>query len=123
MTSAARYRSETEDRPRAVLGRPRIPVGIGFAAPASAFVGVFFLVPLFLNVPLSFSSWTTYRSAIVWNGVLYSQGYLINAIWVTVAYSVIAMLVQNVVSLSLAYALRESTLLNGFFGPSFFFPC
>jgi len=76
---------------------------------------------------LSFSSWTTYRSAIVWNGltnfnVLYSQGYLINAIWVTVAYSVIAMLVQNVVSLSLAYALRESTLLNGFFRSVFFLP-
>jgi multiple sugar transport system permease protein/raffinose/stachyose/melibiose transport system permease protein len=127
VTSAARYRSETEDRARAVLGRPRIPVGIGFAAPAFAFVGVFFLAPLFLNVPLSFSSWTTYRSAIVWNGltnfnVLYSQGYLINAIWVTVAYSVIAMLVQNVVSLSLAYALRESTLLNGFFRSVFFLP-
>ncbi len=127
MTSAARYRSETEDSARAVLGRPRIPVGIGFAAPAFAFVGVFFLAPLFLNVPLSFSSWTTYRSAIVWNGltnfnVLYSQGYLINAIWVTVAYSVIAMLVQNVVSLSLAYALRESTLLNGFFRSVFFLP-
>jgi multiple sugar transport system permease protein/raffinose/stachyose/melibiose transport system permease protein len=127
MTSAARYRSETEDCARAVLGRPRIPVGIGFALPAFAFVGVFFLAPLFLNVPLSFSSWTTYRSAIVWNGltnfnVLYSQGYLINAIWVTVAYSVIAMLVQNVVSLSLAYALRESTLLNGFFRSIFFLP-
>jgi raffinose/stachyose/melibiose transport system permease protein len=127
MTSAARYRSETEDGTRAVFGRPRIPVGIGFALPAFAFVGVFFLAPLFLNVPLSFSSWTTYRSAIVWNGltnfnVLYSQGYLINAIWVTVAYSVIAMLVQNVVSLSLAYALRESTLLNGFFRSVFFLP-
>jgi len=41
MTSAARYRSETEDGARAVLGRPRIPVGIGFALPAFAFVGVF----------------------------------------------------------------------------------
>ena len=37
MTSAARYRSETEDSARAVLGRPRIPVGIGFAAPAFTF--------------------------------------------------------------------------------------
>jgi raffinose/stachyose/melibiose transport system permease protein len=127
MTSAARYRSETEDGVRAVLGRPRVPVGIGFALPAFAFVGVFFLAPLLLNLPLSFSSWTTYRSVIVWNGltnfnVLYSQGYLINAIWVTVAYSVIAMLVQNVVSLSLAYSLRESTLLNGFFRSVFFLP-
>jgi multiple sugar transport system permease protein/raffinose/stachyose/melibiose transport system permease protein len=78
-------------------------------------------------VPLSFSNWTTYRTAIVWNGLanfnlLYGQGYLINAIWVTIAYSVIAMLVQNVVSLSLAYALRESTLLNGFFRSLFFLP-
>jgi raffinose/stachyose/melibiose transport system permease protein len=126
MTSAARYRVEAEALARSPRW-PKLPVGLGFALPALLFVGVFFAAPLILNVPLSFSNWTTYRTAIVWNGLtnfinLYSQGYLINAIWITVAYSVIAMLVQNVVSLSLAYALRESTLLNGFFRSLFFLP-
>lgn len=95
--------------------------------PALVFVSVFFVAPLLLNIPLSFSSWTTYRSEIVWNGWtnfknLYNQGYLINAIWITIVYSVVAMLVQNVVSLSLAYALRDSTFLNGFFRSLFFLP-
>ena len=103
------------------------PTIVWFALPALLFVGVFFVVPLALNLPLAFSSWTTYRSDIVWNGIsnfalLHGQGYLINAIWVTLAYSVVAMLVQNVVSLSLAYALREPTLLNIFFRSLFFLP-
>ena len=103
------------------------PSGVWFALPALLFVALFFVVPLALNLPLSFANWTTYRSEIVWNGLsnfalLYGQGYLINAIWVTLAYSVVAMLVQNVVSLSLAYALRDSTLLNGFFRSLFFLP-
>jgi raffinose/stachyose/melibiose transport system permease protein len=115
------------DSVRAVHGRVTIPPSLWFALPAFLFVGVFFVAPLILNIPLSFSNWTTYRTAIVWNGLanfngLYRQGYLINAIWITVAYSVIAMLVQNVVSLSLAYALREATLLNGFFRSLFFLP-
>jgi raffinose/stachyose/melibiose transport system permease protein len=127
MTSAARYRNEVEVSARAILGRFVAPPTIWFALPAFLFVGVFFVAPLILNVPLSFSNWTTYRTAIVWNGfanfnLLYGQGYLINAIWVTIAYSVIAMLVQNIVSLSLAYALRESTLVNGFFRSLFFLP-
>jgi multiple sugar transport system permease protein/raffinose/stachyose/melibiose transport system permease protein len=127
MTSAARNQTEALGQLRLPRRWPKWPVGLGFALPAFLFVGVFFVAPLLLNAPLSFSSWTTYRSTIVWNGwtnfkTLYNQGYLINAIWVTAAYSVIAMLVQNVVSLSLAYALRESTLLNGFFRAVFFLP-
>jgi raffinose/stachyose/melibiose transport system permease protein len=100
---------------------------LGFALPALVFVSVLFVAPLILNIPLSFSSWTTYRSEIAWNGWtnfknLYNQGYLINAVWITIVYSVVAMLVQNVVSLSLAYALRDSTFLNGFFRSLFFLP-
>ena len=112
---------------RTLPRRPLAPANLWFALPTIFFVGVFFVLPLVLNLPLSFSSWTTYRSEIVWNGIsnfelLHGQGYLINAIWVTLAYSVVAMLVQNVVSLSLAYALRDSTALNGFFRSLFFLP-
>jgi raffinose/stachyose/melibiose transport system permease protein len=127
MTSAARHQFEALGQLRLSQRWPKWPAGLGFALPAFLFVGVFFVAPLLLNAPLSFSSWTTYRSTIVWNGwtnfkTLDNQGYLINAIWITAAYSVIAMFVQNIVSLSLAYALRESTLLNGFFRAVFFLP-
>jgi multiple sugar transport system permease protein/raffinose/stachyose/melibiose transport system permease protein len=103
------------------------PTSAWFALPALLFVGVFFVIPLVLNLPLAFSSWTTYRSEVVWNGLsnfalLHGQGYLVNAIWVTLAYAVVAMAVQNVVSLSLAYALREPTWLNIFFRSLFFLP-
>ena len=107
MTSVARYSTANRPRPGLRLGRPKWPAFLGFALPALIFVGIFFVAPLLFNIPLSFSNWTSYRNVIVWNGfnnfrTLYNQGYLINAIWVTLAYSVVAMLVQNVVSLSLA---------------------
>jgi multiple sugar transport system permease protein/raffinose/stachyose/melibiose transport system permease protein len=125
MTIAAQHRATISSRVSTARFRPKWQTG--FALPALLFVAAFFAAPLLLNVPLSFSSWTTYRSEIVWNGLanfknLYDQGYLINAIWITIVYSVVAMMVQNVVSLSLAYALRESTLLNGFFRSLFFLP-
>lgn len=127
MTSAVRYTPTERGRLRPALRRPKAPAYLLFALPAFLFVGAFFVAPLLFNIPLSFSNWTSYRNAIVLNGManfrtLYNGGYLINAIWVTLAYSVIAMLVQNVVSLSLAYALRETTLLNGFFRSLFFLP-
>ena len=130
MTVSARSQTAPRGGVRTLPRRTRRalkPTGIWFAFPAILFVGAFFVLPLVLNLPLSFSSWTTYRSEIVWNGfsnfsLLYGQGYLINAIWVTLAYSVVAMTVQNVVSLSLAYALRDSTALNSFFRSLFFLP-
>jgi raffinose/stachyose/melibiose transport system permease protein len=130
VTDATRPPSAPQDGAPAVLRRSRRelkPTSAWFAVPALLFVGVFFVVPLALNLPLAFSSWTTYRSDIVWNGLsnfslLHGQGYLINAIWVTLAYSVVAMAVQNVVSLSLAYALREPTWLNIAFRSLFFLP-
>jgi multiple sugar transport system permease protein/raffinose/stachyose/melibiose transport system permease protein len=55
-------------------------------------------------------------------GLLYRQGYLVSAVTVTLIYSIITMLVQNVVSLGLAYALRQTNLVNGFFRALFFLP-
>ena len=115
-------------RRRAVaLGRDVPRAGFWFALPAFVLVGIFFVAPLILNLPLSFSNWTTYRNQITFNGLanftrLIDQGYFVRAIIVTLVYSVIAMFVQNVVSLPLAYALRETTTLNGFFRSLFFLP-
>jgi raffinose/stachyose/melibiose transport system permease protein len=98
-----------------------------FALPAIVLVGVFFVLPQLLNLRFAFSSWTTFSSNITWNGwdnfaVLIQQGLLANAVTVTLTYAVIAMVAQNVISLVLALAMRETTALNGFFRTLFFLP-
>lgn len=108
-------------------GRLHVDTWVWFALPAILFVGVFFLLPLLLNVRFAFSNWTSYSSLITWNGLdnfksLHEQGYLLQGIWVTAVYAVFAMLLQNVISLTLAYNLREPTLINGIFRTIFFIP-
>lgn len=98
-----------------------------FALPAIVFVGIFFLVPQVLNFRFAFSNWTSYSSNITWNGLdnfiaLIDQGFLYQSIGVTVGYALIAMVVQNTVSLALAYALKDSSRVNGFFRSLFFVP-
>jgi multiple sugar transport system permease protein/raffinose/stachyose/melibiose transport system permease protein len=112
-----------------VRPRRRRPVQViaWFCVPAVVLVGLFFLVPLLINLPLSFSNWTSYSSTIVLDGfdnfaALIEQGYLFSAIQVTLVYSLFAMLVQNVISLPLAIVLRESTRANSFFRSVFFLP-
>ena len=99
-----------------------------FSLPAIVLVGVFFVVPLVINIPLAFSNWTSYSSTITLDGwanfqALIDQGYLFSAIRVTLVYSLIAMLVQNVVSLPLAVALQDATRTNNFFRASSSSPC
>lgn len=111
-------------RPR----RRRLPgTALWFSLPAIVLVGVFFVVPLIINLPLAFSNWTSYSSIITLDGwanfeALIQQGYLFSAIRVTLVYSVIAMIVQNVVSLALAAAMQEATPVNNFFRAVFFLP-
>lgn len=95
--------------------------------PAIVLVGIFFVVPQILNFRFAFSNWTTFSPEVRWNGLdnfvsLIDQGFLLRGIGVTLTYAVIAMAVQNVVSLSLAYSLKDSTRINGFFRSLFFIP-
>ncbi|WP_210480950.1 carbohydrate ABC transporter permease [Naasia sp. SYSU D00948] len=108
-------------------GRRIVRSGVWFALPAIVFVGVFFVLPQLYNLRFAFSNWTTYSSNITWNGwsnfeTLIGQGLLFTPIGVTIGYAVIAMVTQNVVSLALAYAMRDSTRLNGFFRSLYFLP-
>ncbi|MGX5682179.1 carbohydrate ABC transporter permease [Schumannella luteola] len=98
-----------------------------FAAPSLALVLVFFVVPFVLNVPFAFSSWSGYTDVISFVGidnfaVMWERGILPNALVVTLVYAVIAMTVQNVVSISLALALRDTNRVNSFFRSVFFLP-
>jgi raffinose/stachyose/melibiose transport system permease protein len=100
---------------------------IWFALPSIVLVVVFFVVPFVLNIPFAFSSWSGYSNAIGFIGIenwitLWQSGVLGNAILVTLIYAIVAMLVQNVVALSLAVALRETNALNTVFRSLFFLP-
>jgi multiple sugar transport system permease protein/raffinose/stachyose/melibiose transport system permease protein len=90
-------------------------------------VVVFYFVPFALNIQFAFSNWTSFSSLIQFTGVanfelLAQQGILFHAIDLTLAYAVIAMVVQNVVSLPLALALQETTAINAMFRSLFFLP-
>ena len=126
-------RSDSQEMPGTaapvVRPRRRRPSGtaLWFSLPAIVLVGVFFVVPLVINLPLAFSNWTSYSSVITLDGwanfdALLQQGYLFSAIRVTLVYSVIAMIVQNVVSLALAAAMQDATPVNNFFRAVFFLP-
>jgi len=99
----------------------------GFAIPSLVLVVVFFVVPFALNIPFAFSSWSGYSDDIRLIGLknfelLWERGILQNSIGITVVYAVIAMTVQNVVSLSLALALRTTNFVNSLYRSIFFLP-
>ncbi|MEU0528906.1 carbohydrate ABC transporter permease [Amycolatopsis tolypomycina] len=98
-----------------------------FALPAFVLVAGFFVVPFVLNIRFAFTDWSGYSDAITANGLdnfrtLADQDLLWNAIRATLIYAVIAMLVQNVFSLSAALLLQRRTRVNGFFRSLFFIP-
>lgn len=111
-------------------GSLRDPGGGGwiwFLVPSLILVGSFFVLPFLLNVPFAFSQWSSYSDTIPFVGfdnfsVLWKSGALGGAIRATLAYAVVAMVVQNVVALSLALVLRESTRTNTFFRSLYFLP-
>lgn len=98
-----------------------------FAAPALALTIGFFLIPFLLNVYFAFTDWTGFTAAIAPNGLdnfigLAEAGILGNAIRVTVLYAVIAMILQNAVSLGLALLLQRTTAFNSWLRTLFFIP-
>ncbi|WP_277306350.1 sugar ABC transporter permease [Spongiactinospora sp. TRM90649] len=98
-----------------------------WALPAIVLVTVFFVAPFLLNVRFAFSSWTSFRAEITWNGLdnvrtLIDQDLLANAVTVTVLYAILCMAIQNTVSLSLALALQRTSRINTVFRSAFFLP-
>ncbi|MFD5315339.1 carbohydrate ABC transporter permease [Streptomyces sp. NPDC127098] len=87
----------------------------------------FFLLPFLLNVYFAFTQWTGFSSRISVNGVdnfvnLVDSGVLPVAIRVTVTYAVVAMLMQNVISVGLALLMQRSNRGNSFFRALYFLP-
>lgn len=106
---------------------PRSRGWIWFLLPSVVLVGLFFVLPFLLNIPFAFSQWSSYSNAIPFVGfdnfvLLWENGALGGAITVTLFYALIAMIVQNVVALSLALCLRDTTRTNSLFRSVFFLP-
>jgi raffinose/stachyose/melibiose transport system permease protein len=95
--------------------------------PAVALVSVFYLLPNVLNFALSMTNWSSYKSSINFIGLdnfveLAKTGELWDALSVTIRYAVFVMLIENLVALTLALALEESTFLNVILRAIFFIP-
>lgn len=98
-----------------------------FVVPTLVLTVAFFLLPFLLNVYFAFTQWTGFSSRISVNGVdnfvnLVDSGVLPVAIRVTVTYAVVAMLMQNVISIGLALLMQRSNRGNSFFRALYFLP-
>lgn len=98
-----------------------------FAVVTLALTIGFFLIPFLLNVYFAFTDWTGFSAAITPNGFdnfvsLTDTGVLGNAVRVTVLYAVVAMVLQNAVSLGLALLLQRTTAFNSWLRTLFFIP-
>ena len=128
LASTTARRPGRAPRPVTLAERARRPRGlVWFVLPSMLLVVVFFVGPFVLNVPFAFSSWSGYSEVISFIGIdnwrlLWDAGTLSSAVTVTVIYAVIAMVVQNTVSLSLALALKDTTRVNSFYRSLFFIP-
>src|SRR3954451_4978441 len=108
--------------------RVRRPAGWWpFIIPALVLVIAFFAVPFLLNLRFAFTDWSGYSDVIAFNGLdnflgLIDQDMLWQAIKVALLYAVMAMLIQNVFSLSMALALQRPNRTNGFCRSCFLLP-
>ncbi len=98
-----------------------------FAVPALVLLGLFFVLPFVLNVRFALTDWSGFQSAISWTGLqnfrtLNQLGILWPPVEVTLKYAVVATVVQNVFSLSMALLLHETTRTTQFFRALYFIP-
>lgn len=113
--------------PRQVPPKGNNRYSLRFIVPSAVLVAFLFALPFVLNVPFAFSTWSGFSQEIRFIGfsnfrTLWERDILGLALGVTSVYAVTAMILQNVVALPLAYALRRTTRLNSFFRSLFFLP-
>lgn len=98
-----------------------------FLIPALAVLIVFFFVPTLFNFIYAFTDWSSFKSEINFTGWenfarLFSNGALVNALFVTLVYAVLVAIFQNVFGLALALLLERDTPLNRALRVAFFIP-
>jgi raffinose/stachyose/melibiose transport system permease protein len=97
------------------------------ALPAVALLAVFYLLPNVLNLVLGFTDWNAFREQIRFVGLdnfrqLIADDALGRAVGITLQFSIVVMVVQNLAALGLALALERTDRINGLFRTLFFLP-
>ena len=98
-----------------------------FVLPSILLIIAFFGIPFIANIFFAFLKWTNFSKTIKWSGLsnlsqMIHLGILTHALVVTILYALTAGLVQNVVGLSLAKALRAGDKVDEFFRSVYFVP-
>src|SRR6266702_8248330 len=98
-----------------------------FIVPSLVLIATFFIAPFVFNTGFAFVSWTSFSDRISWDGLdnfryIWDLGVLGQAIKVTAIYAVVVMIVQNIVSLTLAVGLQRTSAANSVFRTIFFVP-
>jgi len=98
-----------------------------FLIPALAVLVVFFFVPTIFNFIYAFTNWSSFKSQIDFVGAdnfieLFSNGTLLNRLWITLIYATLVAVFQNVFGLALALLLERDTTLNRALRVAFFIP-
>jgi raffinose/stachyose/melibiose transport system permease protein len=97
------------------------------ALPAVALLAVFYLLPNVLNLVLGFTDWNAVRDQIRFIGLenferLTADDALGRAVGITLQFSIVTMVAQNLAALGLALALERTNRINGLFRTLFFLP-
>ena len=98
-----------------------------FLIPALVVLVVFFVIPTLFNFIYAFTDWSSFKSQINFVGAdnfvqLFSNGTLVNRLWITLIYAALVAVFQNVFGLGLALLLERDTPLNRALRVAFFIP-
>ncbi|BDV31861.1 carbohydrate ABC transporter permease [Microbacterium terricola] len=98
-----------------------------FLIPALVVLVVFFFIPTLFNFIYAFTDWSSFKTDINFVGAqnvtqLFSNGTLLNRLWITLTYAVLVAIFQNVFGLALALLLERDTAINRAVRVAFFIP-
>ena len=96
-------------------------------APAVVLLAAFYLLPNVLNLGLGFTDWSVYREGIRFNGLenfqrLLNTDTLGTAVFTTLVFALVVMVVQNILGIGMALGLERPTRLNMILRTIFFIP-
>jgi raffinose/stachyose/melibiose transport system permease protein len=98
-----------------------------FAIPALIIYGIFFVIPIIINMGSAFTDWSTYHKTFSFIGLenfkrMVDNGDLIHITKNTIFFTVTVVTLQNIFGFLLALALRDESRVNGFLRALFFYP-
>ena len=101
---------------------------ISFALPALVVFGLFFLLPILLNVVYSFTDWNTFTSRIRFIGMenyvqMFREDRFLGAFVNALAFTAVVVVLQNLIGFGLALALHAQRPINQVLRAVFFVPC